>query len=139
MTEFTPVAGLVGGALIGLSAVVLMGGIGRIAGISGIFRALITGTAGWQALFLVGMLAGTILAVLLGGFDPDAMAFPGNPVTTVAGGLLVGAGTAMGSGCTSGHGVCGLARLSVRSITSTLIFMGVAGVTVFVLRHVIGG
>ena len=90
MTEFTPLAGAAGGLLIGLSAVLLMGGLGRIAGVSGIFRALFTGAAGWQALFLLGLLAGTILTALLGGFDPGTITFPGNPLTTVIGGLLVG-------------------------------------------------
>jgi uncharacterized protein len=139
MTDFTPIAGAAGGLLIGLSAVFLMGGLGRIAGISGIFRAMFTDVAGWQALFLLGMLAGTMLTALLGGFDPAAIAFPGNPATTVLGGLLVGAGTALGSGCTSGHGICGLARLSPRSIASTVIFMAVAVLVVFLMRHVMGG
>ncbi|MCA3574166.1 MAG: YeeE/YedE family protein [Aestuariivirga sp.] len=142
MTDFTPLAGAAGGLLIGLSAVILLGGLGRIAGVSGIFRALITGQAGvalsWQALFLLGLLLGPLLAMLLGGFDPASIAFPGNPVTTVLGGLLVGAGTALGAGCTSGHGICGLARLSARSITATITFMVVAIVTVYVLRHVAG-
>ncbi len=142
MTDFTPLSGAAGGLLIGLSAVILMGGLGRIAGISGIFRALFAGMpgwTGWQALFLLGLMGGTILATLPGGFDPDSIAFPGNPLTTVVGGLLVGAGTALGSGCTSGHGICGLSRLSQRSIAATGIFMAVAVVTVFLLRHVIGG
>jgi uncharacterized protein len=139
MTDFTPVAGAAGGLLIGLSAVLLMGSLGRIAGISGIFRAMFTQVAGWQALFLLGLLAGTILTALLGGFDPATIAFPGNPATTILGGLLVGAGTALGSGCTSGHGICGMARLSQRSIVSTLIFMAVALIIVFLMRHVTGG
>ncbi len=143
MTDFTPLAGAAGGFLIGLSAVILMGGLGRIAGVSGIFRTLITGqaesAAGWQALFLLGLLAGAMLTAVLGGIDPGTIAFPGNPLTTVIGGLLVGAGTVLGSGCTSGHGICGLSRLSQRSIVSTLIFMAVALVTVFLMRHVTGG
>lgn len=145
MTDFTPYAGIAGGLLIGLSAVILMGGLGRIAGISGIsgiFRTLFAGTpgwTGWQALFLLGLLSGTILAALAGGFDAENIAFPGNPLTTVIGGLLVGAGTALGSGCTSGHGICGLSRLSPRSIAATGIFMAVAVVMVFFLRHVMGG
>ena len=139
MTDFTPLTGAAGGLLIGLSAVLLMGGLGRIAGISGIFRAMFVNAAGWQALFLLGLLAGTVLTVLLGGFDPDTIAFPGNPMTTVLGGLLVGLGTALGSGCTSGHGICGLARLSQRSIVSTVVFMAVAVAVVFLMRHVLGG
>jgi uncharacterized protein len=139
MTDFTPVAGAAGGLLIGLSAVLLMVSLGRIAGISGIFRAMFTQVAGWQALFLLGLLAGTILTAALGGFDPASIAFPGNPATTIIGGLLVGAGTALGSGCTSGHGICGMARLSQRSIVSTLIFMAVALIVVFLMRHAMGG
>jgi len=139
MTDFTPLAGAAGGLLIGLSAVLLMGGLGRIAGVSGIFRTMFTQVAGWQALFLLGLLAGTILTALLGGFDPATIAFPGNAATTIIGGLLVGFGTALGSGCTSGHGICGMARLSQRSIVSTLVFMAVAVIVVFLMRHVMGG
>ena len=142
MTDFTPLAGVAGGLLIGLSAVILMGGLGRIAGVSGIFRTLVTGQTGmalsWHALFLLGLLLGPILAMLLGGFDPASIDFPGNPVTTVLGGLLVGAGTALGAGCTSGHGICGMARLSARSITATITFMAVAVVTVYIIRNVAG-
>lgn len=142
MTDFTPLSGAAGGVLIGLSAVMLMAGLGRIAGISGIFSAAIAGEAlserGWRVLFIAGLLAGTALTALLGGFDSDTIVFPGNMLTTVVGGLLVGAGTALGSGCTSGHGICGISRLSPRSITSTVIFMAVAVVTVFLMRHVMG-
>lgn len=142
MTEFTPLAGLYGGILIGLSAVLLMGGIGRVAGLSGIFGALLgrwKRENAWRALFMTGLLLGAILTALFGGFDSNAMAFPGNPLTTIAGGLLVGIGTAIGAGCTSGHGICGIARGSPRSMVTTAIFMGVALITVFILRHVIGG
>jgi uncharacterized membrane protein YedE/YeeE len=143
MTDFTPISGALGGLLIGLSAVMLMAGLGRIAGISGIFASIISGQAvserGWRLLFLAGLLIGTALTALLGGFDPDSIGFPGNPVTTVIGGVLVGAGTALGSGCTSGHGICGISRLSPRSISSTMMFMAVAVVTVYLMRHVIGG
>lgn len=143
MTEFTPLAGALGGVLIGLSAVILMGGIGRVAGLSGIFGGLLTlqwsEDHGWRALFLAGLLAGTVLTALFGGIDVSAVSFSGGPATTVIGGILVGAGTALGSGCTSGHGICGMARLSTRSIVSTVIFMGIAVATVFVTRHMIGG
>lgn len=142
MTEFTPLAGLSGGLLIGLAAVLLMGGIGRTMGLSSIFGALLgrwgTDNA-WRALFIAGLLAGALIVTLLGGFDPDAMSFPGNPVTTIAGGLLVGIGTALGAGCTSGHGICGMALLSARSIAATALFMATAILTVFLLRHVLGG
>lgn len=143
MTDFTPLAGLLGGALIGLSAVFLMGGIGRIAGVSGIFAALLGGSWAavdhWRLLFILGLFAGTALTALLGGIDVSSVSFPGNPLTTLVGGVLVGAGTALGSGCTSGHGICGISRLSPRSMVSTLVFMAVAVVTVFLVRHVIGG
>lgn len=141
MTDFTPLAGLIGGILIGISAVILMGGIGRIAGISSIFGSLLgrwEPDNGWRALFIVGLLAGAFLTALLGGFDSSTMAFPGNPLTTAVGGLLVGIGTVLGTGCTSGHGICGLARLSVRSMVSTGVFMFFAVATVYMLRHVIG-
>lgn len=141
VTDFTPYAGLAGGILIGLSAVLLMGGLGRVAGVSGIFGALLgrwQPDNTWRLLFIAGLLAGAILTALLGGFDPGSMNFPGNPLTTVLGGLLVGLGTAIGGGCTSGHGICGIARLSVRSIVSTAIFMFFAVATVYMMRHVIG-
>lgn len=139
MTEFTPLTGALGGLRIGLSAVLLMGGLGRIAGISGIFRGMFTDFAGWQTTFILGLPGGTVLMVLLGGFDPQTITFPGNPLTTVVGGLLVGIGTTLGAGCTSGHGICGLARISPRSIVSTVVFMVVAVIVVFIMRHVVGG
>lgn len=143
MTEFTPIAGAVGGLLIALSAIVLMGGFGRIAGLSGIFGGLFTGGLGreftWRAIFVAGVLAGAALVPLLGAFDTASIVFSGGPALTVAGGLLVGAGTAMGSGCTSGHGICGISRLSLRSIVATCTFMVAAIITVFITRHVIGG
>lgn len=143
MTDFTPLSGTIGGLLIGLSAVVLMAGIGRIAGLSGMLGGLLTlrwsAEQSWRGLFLVGLLAGAAVTAALGGIDTSRIAFPGNPLTTAVGGLLVGLGTALGSGCTSGHGICGLSRLSPRSLVATLVFMGVAVATVFVLRHVVGG
>jgi len=141
VTDFTPLAGLSGGILIGLSAVLLMGGLGRVAGISGIFAGLLgrwTPDSAWRLLFIIGMLAGTILATLAGGFDADSMQFPGSPLTTALGGLLVGLGTVLGAGCTSGHGICGLARLSLRSMVSVAVFMFFAIATVTLMRHVIG-
>ena len=141
MTEFTPLAGLSGGILIGLSAVLLMGGLGRVAGITSIFSGLLgrwTPDHAWRALFILGLLAGAVLTAQLGGFDSSKMAFPGNPLTTVVGGLLVGLGTVLGAGCTSGHGICGIARMSVRSMVSTGLFMFFAVATVYLMRHVIG-
>jgi uncharacterized membrane protein YedE/YeeE len=140
-TDFTPWSALIGGALIGLSAVLLMATHGRIAGISGIFAGVLgryDDEFRWRLVFLIGLLAGAALIVLIGLFDTSTLAFPGGYAMTGLGGLLVGAGTALGSGCTSGHGICGLARLSPRSLVATLVFMAVAIATVFITRHMIG-
>ncbi|PMR69598.1 YeeE/YedE family protein [Halomonas heilongjiangensis] len=143
--------GLIGGVLIGLSATWLMATLGRIAGISGIIGNLITarpkGDSAWRLTFLLGLISGPIVLMLLGGGLGNVAGSPGEVVGRPAGGvvlmlfagLLVGAGTGLGSGCTSGHGVCGLARLSVRSLAATLTFLATAIVTVFVVRHLIGG
>ncbi len=140
-TEFTPYAGLIGGALIGLSAVTLMAGAGRIAGASGIFSGLLTlnwnEAFRWRAIFIFGLLLGATWAGLFA-FDENTIAFNGGPVLTVIGGLIIGVGVTLGQGCTSGHGICGLARFSKRSLAATLTFMAVAIITVFVTRHVIG-
>ncbi|MIL09623.1 YeeE/YedE family protein [Salmonella enterica subsp. enterica] len=140
MTEFTPFAALAGGALIGLAAVLLMLLDGRIAGISGIVgRALPPYGAG--ALTALAFVLGLVLApVLFAAATGQAIVqtVSGNlPLMTVAG-LLVGFGAAYGGGCTSGHGVCGIARLSPRSIVATIVFMATAFITVFVVRHLIG-
>jgi uncharacterized membrane protein YedE/YeeE len=139
-TEFTPLAGLAGGILIGLASAGLWLATGRIAGISGILGGAPFAEAGeraWRVAFLVGLPAGTWLALQL---LPAARAFEitRSPLLLVAGGLLVGCGTQLGSGCTSGHGVCGLARGSRRSLVATCTFMATAAATVFVLRHVLG-
>lgn len=143
MTEFTPISGIIGGLLLGLSAVILMSGIGRVAGVAGIFGSAISGiwTGGnsWRWMFIAGLLAGTVITARLTGFDASSIGFSGGFLTLAVSGLLVGAGTAIGSGCTSGHGICGVARLSPRSLVSTAIFFGVAVVTVFIMRHVLGG
>jgi uncharacterized protein len=140
MTEFTPIPALLGGALIGLAAVLLMALNGRIAGISGIAGGLVTNRAGdrsWRWLFVVGLLGGVALHELL---RPESFAlregFP--PALLVAAGVLVGIGTRLGSGCTSGHGVCGISRLSARSIVATAVFMAAAIVTLAVSRHLLG-
>ncbi len=142
MTEFTPLASLFGGALIGLAAVLLMAVHGRIAGMTGIVSGLMTpqGTDwGWRAAFLAGAIAApaAIVAVL----GPAAVPFESVvPLPWLAvGGILVGIGVTFASGCTSGHGVCGLARLSPRSIAAVLTFMATTGITVFIIRHVFGG
>jgi uncharacterized membrane protein YedE/YeeE len=140
MENFTPSSALIGGIVIGLSAVLLMALIGRIAGISGIVKGLIGPTAaeaGWRAAFLTGLVLGPVLWGAAGGVVPPVEITADLPVL-LAGGFLVGAGTAIGGGCTSGHGVCGIARLSPRSLIATLTFMGVGVATVFVIRHGIG-
>jgi uncharacterized protein len=141
MANFTPISAAIGGALIGLSAVLLMLFNGRIAGISGIFGGLInaqTSDRAWRLAFIVGLIAAPLSAVLVGYAVPVPQ-MPANTVTIVIGGLLVGFGTRLGSGCTSGHGICGIARLSPRSILATCIFMIMAITVVAVMRHVIGG
>lgn len=140
MENFTPIWSLIGGALIGVSAALLLWLNGRIAGISGIAGGLLSpsrGEIGWRALFLIGLVGGVALYRLAGG-GLQSIDINGSIPILLAGGLLVGLGTGIGGGCTSGHGVCGMARLSPRSIAATLIFLGVAGLTVFVTRHVIG-
>ena len=141
MTNFTPVSAAIGGALIGLAAVLLTLFTGRIAGISGIFGGCLSlgaGDKGWRIAFI----AGLILAPLAGGlvgFPLAAPEMPSSYVVIVAAGLLVGFGTRLGGGCTSGHGVCGIARLSPRSIVATAIFMAVAVAVVALTRHGLGG
>lgn len=131
---------LAGGLLIGLSTALLLLGDGRIAGISGIAARLFGPTGAetaWRLAFLVGLLLGPLCFAALSGHLPQAAIMASYPVLVVAG-LLVGFGTRLGSGCTSGHGVCGLARLSPRSAVAVLTFMATAIATVFVARHVVG-
>ncbi|MFW5924722.1 MAG: YeeE/YedE family protein [Myxococcota bacterium] len=142
MTEFTPLASLVGGLMIGTSAALLLLANGRIAGISGIAGGLLTrpprGDVAWRAVFLAGLLAGGAVMML---WNPGLFAFElDRSLLALAGaGLLVGFGTRLGNGCTSGHGVCGISRFSVRSIAATGTFMVAGVVTVFVVRHFLGG
>ena len=141
MADFTPISAMIGGAMIGLSAVLLMLLIGRIAGISGIFGGFLgfgLNDKGWRIAFI----AGLILAPLIAGSVGYPMPSPQMPVSwtvILAAGLLVGFGTRLGGGCTSGHGICGVARLSARSITATAIFMFTAILVVALTRHVIAG
>ena len=133
---------ILGGILIGLSAVMLLALNGRIAGISGIAAGLMrlpwTHDVYWRLAFLAGLLLGPLAAMALTG--KSLIGAPlASPSLLVAAGLLTGLGTALGGGCTSGHGVCGLARLSPRSLVATALFMTVAIVTVFATRHVMGG
>ena len=140
MENFTPYSALIGGALIGLAAALLWVANGRIAGISGILGGLGSASAddvGWRVAFLVGLVAAPVIYLLIAG--SPAISIEASPVVLTAAGLLVGFGTRLGGGCTSGHGVCGIARLSWRSIAATGLFMTAAAVTVFVARHVVGG
>lgn len=140
MTTFTPLASLAGGALIGLAAVLLMAFHGRIAGMTGILAGLLPPVATdwpWRAAFILGAIVAPMVLALTG-----TVVSYDSPVPApwlVIGGLVVGAGVYFGAGCTSGHGVCGIARLSPRSIVATVTFMVSTAVTVFVVRHVAGG
>jgi uncharacterized protein len=137
--DFTPVSGLIGGLLIGISTSLMMLLNGRIAGISGIVGGLLARTGsevGWRAVFVVGLLLGALVYVLATGGTLPVNIQASLPVMVIAG-LLVGFGTRLGSGCTSGHGVSGIARFSKRSIVATLVFMGTAIATVYVTGHVL--
>lgn len=141
MTEFTPIASTIGGVLIGLSAAMMLLFNGRVAGISGIFGGLLSptrGEFGWRAAFVGGLLVGGAVmhAVLPGYFE---IGIDRSLAAVAAAGLLVGFGTRLGNGCTSGHGVCGLARFSKRSFVATLSFMGAGAITVYIINHVLGG
>ena len=136
---FTPWSSLAGGVLIGLSAALLILGSGRVAGISGIVGGLLRPggpDTTWRLAFLGGLLVAPLLWRLFAAL-PEAQPVAGGGLLVVAG-LLVGIGTRYGSGCTSGHGVCGLSRLSPRSLVATLAFMGAGFVTVYVVRHLLG-
>lgn len=139
MTEFTPLPSLVGGLLIGLAAVWLMAANGRIAGVSGMLNRLLPpdrdGSAGERIAFLVGLAAAPVIYLAAGGTLVQTVTAH-VPLLVVAG-VLVGFGSTMGSGCTSGHGVCGLSRLSLRSLVATMVFMGTGMLAVYVARHVL--
>jgi uncharacterized protein len=140
VTDFTPVASSIGGAMIGASAVLLMATHGRIAGISGIavrmFPPYLDKDAAGRLLFIVGLVAAPMLyATLTGAWAP--MTIAGSSGALVAAGLLVGFGSVWGNGCTSGHGICGLSRLSVRSLVAVATFMTAAIITVYFTRHLL--
>jgi uncharacterized protein len=141
MANFTPLSAAIGGALIGLSAVLLMLLTGRIAGISGIFGELLNWRGedkGWRIAFIAGLILAPIIAGAIGyGMAPPQL--PANWMIVVVAGLLVGFGTRLGGGCTSGHGICGIGRMSGRSIAATVLFMTTAVITVAITHHVLGG
>jgi hypothetical protein len=137
-SHFTPWASLAGGALIGLAAAMLVLFNGRVAGISGILGGLLVprqGEIAWRLAFVAGLLLAPVAILLFGG-TPAPRIDAGFGLLVVAG-LLVGVGTSYGSGCTSGHGVCGISRLSPRSLVATAAFMGAGIVTVFIARHLV--
>ena len=145
MENFTPVSAFAGGLLIGGAATLFIVLNGRVAGISGVLGGVLDGLFGatakelpWRVAFVRGILLGPLVVVLLGGTLPNVDLSASLPVIIVSG-VLVGFGTRLGGGCTSGHGVCGLARGSRRSIVATAVFFTVAAVTVFVMRHLVGG
>lgn len=141
-TAFTPVQSLGGGALIGAAAVLLMAGLGRIMGATGVLAGVLQRPGGadwsWRAALLLGMICGPAVFMALTGQMPQ-ITVPVSLPMLIVGGFIVGVGVTFASGCTSGHGVCGMARLSPRSIVATLTFMATTAITVYVIRHAIGG
>ena len=138
MGDFTPVSGFIGGLLIGLAVALILLLNGRLAGISGIVGGLVNpkaGDTGWRAAFVLGLPLGALAHILVAG-GPTPVDVLASPPAILIGGLLVGFGTRMGSGCTSGHGLCGLALFSRRSVVATAVFFGMAMVTVFLTGHV---
>lgn len=139
MTEFTPIASLAGGAMLGLASVLLMASHGRIAGVSGIavrmFPPYLDSQAFGRAAFILGLVMAPLLyATITGAWAP--MTVTDSRAVLIAAGLLTGFGSVWGSGCTSGHGICGLSRLSLRSLVAVTIFMSTAIITVFITRHI---
>lgn len=141
-TSFTPLSSLAGGLLIGVAATMLMMGLGRIMGATGIISGLLfsenKAEAAWRAALIAGMIAAPGLIYAVTGTMP-ALDIPVSPTMVAIGGVIVGLGASIGSGCTSGHGVCGLSRLSIRSLAAVVTFMTTAAVTVFIIRHALGG
>ena len=137
--EFSPASGFLGGVLIGLAAVLLLLANGRIAGVSGIVGGLLSrkaGDTGWRVAFVLGLWLGALVYWAARGALFE-VALQATPAVMIVAGFLVGYGTRLGSGCTSGHGVCGIARFSPRSMVATAVFMASGIATVFVVRHVI--
>lgn len=141
MENFTPIASLIGGIIIGASALGLMAFNGQVAGITGVTRGVLQpkgGDVAWRIAFLAGLIVGPAVYQAITGNMISPTITKSVPVLVI-GGLMVGFGTTMGSGCTSGHGVCGLGRLSIRSLAATMTFMVTAVATVYIARHVVGG
>ena len=141
-TAFTPLMSFGGGALVGLAAVLLMLGLGRILGATGILSGAVFVTSRQEATWRVALIAGMLIApgaiFVVTGTMPE-ISVPSSPIMVVVGGLIVGLGASLGSGCTSGHGICGLSRLSLRSIVAVPTFMATAAITVYLIRHAFGG
>jgi len=141
MHHFTPIQSLIGGTLLGLGAALLLLLNGRVAGISGIFSGLLLPARGefaWRALFIAGLMCG---ALLVGSLHPELFgnSLARSNVAVVAAGVLVGFGSRLANGCTSGHGLCGVSRRSRRSLAATMTFMATGIATAFLIRHVFGG
>ena len=139
MENFTPVSALIGGAFIGLSAIIMLAGNGRIAGISGILGGAISSRGDerrWRILFLAGLLLATLLYQIVSS-SPITIEAQASPELLVIAGLLVGFGTRLGSGCTSGHAIGGIARFSKRSFAATVMFILFGFITVYVTRHLL--
>ncbi|MFO1302236.1 MAG: YeeE/YedE family protein [Burkholderiales bacterium] len=137
-TSFTPASAAAGGVLIGLAAAILLLWNGRVAGVSGIAGGLLRpsrGDVAWRAAFLAGLVAAPLCYAIVRALPP--VRFDVSITAIAAAGLLVGVGTRIGSGCTSGHGICGISRLSPRSLVATMVFMASGVATVFVVRHVL--
>ncbi len=141
-TAFTPLMSFGGGALVGLAAVLLMLGLGRILGATGILSGAVFVISRQETTWRVALIAGMLIApgaiFVVTGTMPE-ISVPSSPIMIVVGGLIVGLGASLGSGCTSGHGICGLSRLSLRSIVAVPTFMATAAITVYLIRHAFEG
>lgn len=139
ITEFTPWSGLAGGLMIGLAAALLLFMVGRIAGISSIAAGLMSSDlkeSAWRLVFLLGLILGALLYSIAAKRPLQVDIQSGLPIM-FAGGFLVGFGTRLGSGCTAGHGICGISRLSARSVTATAVFFVTGIATVYIVRHIV--
>ena len=141
MTAFTPIQSLFGGALIGIAVLILLAFLGRIAGTSGIIGSVLpprpSPDKGWRIAFLLGLLLAATILQYTFGFSA-VIQNVASPSLLLIGGVIVGIGVTLASGCTSGHAVCGLARLSKRSLIATATFMASTAITVFIIKHIIG-